>query len=172
MDAGVFVGFVALEATLSGVLRTKDGSDTPVQADALPTFRVHGPNGVIENGTCSQLNSGNVTAATNATPIVITSADHGLTTGAYVTVAGVTGNTAANGTFTVTRVNDDTFELDGSTGNGAYVSGGTWVETGAYRYSISVLGADGYESGEVYVVGFDFAISSTQKSAEHSFAVT
>ncbi len=172
MEHGSFVGFVQLDATLNGVIRTKDTNETPVQADALPAFRVHGPSGFIEAGTTSQLNSGTVTAATNASPIVITSAAHGLTTGARATVADVTGNTAANGTFTVTRVDANTFSLDSSTGNGAYVSGGTWVETGAYRYSISALGTDGYEAGEVYVVTFDFAISSTQKGIEHSFAVT
>ena len=45
----------------------------------------------------------NCIAATNETPIKIrTAAAHGLATGDRVTIAGVPGNTAANGTFTVT----------------------------------------------------------------------
>lgn len=67
-----------------------------------------------------------VTGATNAGPIVITtSASHGLSSGDTVTITGVVGNTAANGTFQITVVDADEFALDGSTGNGAYVSGGT-----------------------------------------------
>ncbi|HEV2769835.1 MAG TPA: ubiquitin-activating E1 FCCH domain-containing protein [Solirubrobacteraceae bacterium] len=65
-----------------------------------------------------------VTAATNASPIVITGPAHGLTTGDRVRVAGVQGNTAANGTFTVTVTSPTAFQLDGSTGNGAYTGGG------------------------------------------------
>ena len=39
-----------------------------------------------------------------AAPIVITSANHGLVVGQQVTVSGVLGNTAANGTWTVGAV--------------------------------------------------------------------
>lgn len=66
-----------------------------------------------------------VTGATNASPIVVTTAAHGLATGDVVTLASVGGNTAANGTFRVTVVSSTTFQLDGTTGNGAYTSGGT-----------------------------------------------
>jgi hypothetical protein len=67
-----------------------------------------------------------VTAATNASPIQITtSAANALTTGQTVTISGVTGNTAANGTWVITAINTTNFTLTGSAGNGAYVSGGT-----------------------------------------------
>ncbi|EMI18271.1 BNR repeat-containing protein, partial [Rhodopirellula maiorica SM1] len=69
-----------------------------------------------------------ITGATNATPIVITSANHGLVSGSYVVIDGVAGNTAANGFYRVTRLTDNTFSLDNSSGNGDYVSGGTWSE--------------------------------------------
>lgn len=76
---------------------------------------------------CSQLT---VTNATNATPIVITTASpHGLLTGFVATVSGVTGNTNANVTATITYVSSTTFQLDGTTGNAAYAGGGT-VEGG------------------------------------------
>jgi hypothetical protein len=66
-----------------------------------------------------------VTGATNATPIVVTSDRvHRLTTGDRVVVAGVGGNTAANGTWLVTVLSSTTFSLDTSVGNGAYTSGG------------------------------------------------
>lgn len=71
-----------------------------------------------------------ITDATNATPIVITSSvAHGFTTDQTVTISGVVGNTAANGVFKLTVVNATQYSLQGSAGNGAYVSGGdanTW----------------------------------------------
>lgn len=66
-----------------------------------------------------------VSNATNVSPIVVTAASHGFNTGDKVVVSGVLGNTAANGTFTITKVDSNSFSLDGSTGNGAYASGGT-----------------------------------------------
>lgn len=68
---------------------------------------------------------GGITAATNASPILITTASaHGLSTGASVLIDQVTGNTAANGFWTITVVNSTQFLLTNSTGNGSYVSGG------------------------------------------------
>jgi photosystem II stability/assembly factor-like uncharacterized protein len=52
---------------------------------------------------------------------------HEMWGGQTVEVAGVTGNTAANGIFTVTFVDNDKFSLDGTLGNGAYTGGGTWT---------------------------------------------
>lgn len=63
----------------------------------------------------------NVSNATNATPIVITTATaHGMSTSDVVTIASVGGNTAANGTFLITRNSDTEFVLRASAGNGAY----------------------------------------------------
>ena len=68
-----------------------------------------------------------ITGATNASPIVITSTGHLLNTGDTISISGVVGNTAANGIFTITKVDANSFSLNGSTGNGAYSSGGTWL---------------------------------------------
>lgn len=63
-----------------------------------------------------------VADATNATPIVLkTSVPHNFTTGDFVRVSGVEGNTAANGVFQITVIDDDEFELDGSVGNGDFI---------------------------------------------------
>jgi len=65
-----------------------------------------------------------VTGATNASPIVITTAEpHGYQSGMQVSISGVAGNTAANGTFTITVIDSTSFSLNGSTGNGAWTSG-------------------------------------------------
>lgn len=71
-----------------------------------------------------------VANATNATPIVITQLEsHGMRTGQVGVVASVGGNTAANGTWTVTVINAKSYSLNGSVGNGAYTSGGTITYT-------------------------------------------
>jgi len=70
--------------------------------------------------------TGAITNATNATPIVVTSALHGMATGEHVRIFGVGGNTAANGDWQVTQINVNTFSLDTSVGNGAYTAGGRW----------------------------------------------
>jgi len=65
-----------------------------------------------------------VTGASNATPIVITlGAGHGLKDGDRIQITGITGNTGANGKWTLSNVGATTATLVGSVGNGAF--GGT-----------------------------------------------
>jgi hypothetical protein len=65
-----------------------------------------------------------ITGATNATPIVITvAANSGLKSSDRLAIAGITGNTAANGEWTLEAVTATTFKLLGSVGNGVF--GGT-----------------------------------------------
>lgn len=68
-----------------------------------------------------------ITAATNASPIVLTVPGHLRLTGDSVLVRGVSGNTAANGRFVATVIDANTLSLDGSTGSGAYTGGGAIV---------------------------------------------
>lgn len=65
-----------------------------------------------------------ISGATNATPIVITvAANSGLKTGDRIAISGITGNTGANGEWTIEAASATTFKLLGSVGNGSY--GGT-----------------------------------------------
>jgi len=76
-----------------------------------------------------------ITNATNATPIVVTSAAHGYVNDDIVTISGVGGNDAANGTFKVAGKTTNTINLvttdatppvgSNVAGTGAYTSGGT-----------------------------------------------
>lgn len=62
-----------------------------------------------------------IIGATNTTPIIMqTSASHGYITGDSVLQRYVEGNTAANGTFTVTVTDATHYSLDASVGNGAF----------------------------------------------------
>jgi hypothetical protein len=87
-----------------------------------------------------------ITGATNASPIVITAVGHGLTSGQFVVIAGVGGNTAANGTWTIDRIDADHYTIRQRVGlpvgNGAYTSGGTssgiWAPTGRKGISAPV----------------------------------
>ena len=73
-----------------------------------------------------------ITDCTNASPIVVTTTSaHGRTAGDSIRILTVLGNTACNGEFVMTDLTATTFELDGSSGNGAYSSGGKLHGPGA-----------------------------------------
>ena len=67
-----------------------------------------------------------LSAATNATPIVVTTSTQSpaFNNGDFVYLWGVGGNTAANGIYQVTSVDATHLTLVGSAGNGSYTSGG------------------------------------------------
>ncbi|MEI8019660.1 MAG: hypothetical protein WCH39_15750 [Schlesneria sp.] len=81
--------------------------------------------------------TGVITNATNASPIVVTSAAHGRTTGDQVVITSVFGNVAANGAWTITVIDANTFNLNGSVGSGAFLA------TGSGIWYLGVLGAVG-----------------------------
>lgn len=95
--------------------------------------------------------TGEITGATNASPIVITSAAHGLTNGQTVVVSHVEGNRAANGTWVVANATTNTFELQGSTGTGTYTTGGDWYigMTGGTSLSVAYVAAS---NGRYYAI--------------------
>jgi hypothetical protein len=71
-----------------------------------------------------------VTSASNATPIVVGATAHNLQPGFLVTISGVLGNLAANGSFLVRSVTANNFVIENgdhtdTVGNGAYTSGGS-----------------------------------------------
>lgn len=87
---------------------------------------------------------GAITAASNATPIVITTTTaHGLTTGQVVNIAGVLGNTAANGFWQVTYVGTHQYSLNSSAGNGAWTGGGTTLVAQTAVFAADVPGPTG-----------------------------
>jgi len=89
--------------------------------------------GSTQNGSCNSAGAcGGIAqpiAVTNTSPIRIrTAANHGLNTGDQAIISGVAGNTAANGRWTITRIDNTRFTLNGSAGNGTHTNGtGTGV---------------------------------------------
>ena len=147
-DAVVFIAGAA-QSEYNGYKTLTAGSGTTF------TFAVSGTPATPATGTITAAtarlsrgpawrNSGQaITGATNATPIVITATSHGLSTGDSVEIANVGGNTAANGVWTVTVVDPNSFSLTGSVGNGSYFTSGAFAArgVGASTAQIEFLGS-------------------------------
>jgi hypothetical protein len=126
VTSGASTGTATLRSTtvaftaISGITNYRlQINGSTISTDALPV----GNDGLYDITSAATFS---INAATNASPIAITTtANHNLTTGKTVTITGVVGNTAANGTFVITVTGLNSFTLNGSTGNGAYTSGGT-----------------------------------------------
>ena len=75
--------------------------------------------------------------------------DTGLQTGDIIVVASVGGVTAANGTWTVTRISTTQADLQGSTFSGVYTSGGTSYTTvrGSYNSAVGYSSLNSLTSG-------------------------
>jgi len=103
-----------------------------------------------------------ITGATNASPIVITAADHGYRDGEAVAISGVGGNTAANGVWTIAGATPSTFALAGSAGNGPYGSGGTVQNIAKVTISGSGQAVTARNGACVAVSGFNISSSNAQ----------
>ena len=118
--------------------------------------------------------AGAISGATNASPIVVTETGHGRATGDKANINGVGGNTAANNSYanpywTITVIDANTYSLDGSTGNGAYTSGGTahkvtphWVRAGdEVVLSANTLAVASVPSSYTFNVAGDYSAATS-----------
>lgn len=129
-----------------------------------------------------QQNAYVVTAASNASPIVITCGAHNLAQDSWVVVAGVSGNLNANGRFRVQSVTATTVTLMGSYGSGTYAGSGGTISSAStrdipltamgdpngsdyvgvvYRINDSDLGSPGADSFELYGITHDWDDTDT-----------
>ena len=107
----------------TGVQVTISGVEGNTAANGMFTISVTSPTAFTLVGTAG---TGTGTGGTVTSDIIITTASpHGLQTGAQVTISGVQGNTAANGTFTIRVTGTQTFTLDGVVGNAAWTGEGS-----------------------------------------------
>lgn len=177
-----FLGFFTLDATdddrLMIVERTTNTSGVIVDADAVPIYTIYqsaGSSAKMPSGTGSMSlrDTGNVTgAADNGSGLIrITSSAHGLQTGDRIKIASVGGTTEANDTWTITKIDANTFDLVGSTFSNAYTSGGSWHVLGLYYAQHSITTANGYEAGKTYWIVGTYAVSSSTKQFTHTFTV-
>jgi hypothetical protein len=98
---------------------------------------VYNGNGSLVSATSGAGNRTAINSSTNAAPIAVSATAHGYNTGDSVEIEGHLTNTAANGFWQITRIDANTFSLNGSTGNGV---------GGATGYSI------GYELQPAYTI--------------------
>jgi uncharacterized delta-60 repeat protein len=117
----VIAGYTNLNATKDGI------NPAPINALGVP------------------YTTGIITGATNTGPITVTAPNHGLISGTRVDITGVQGDTAADGSWTITVVDSNHFFLNGSNGtsSGTYTSGGTWtvVPPKAWNFAVARLNA-------------------------------
>lgn len=148
-------GRVYVAIILNGQAQSIEYTDNPTAA--TPTWVA------MDLPTTPTGGGATIIGATNASPIVITTAAaHGFTSGSFVEITGVTGNTAANGIFRISSLSTTTFSLNLSTGNGVYAGGGSATKTnglnpgekpgsqGGTHFSIV---ADPVDANTVYVGG-------------------
>jgi hypothetical protein len=103
------------------------------------------------------------------------SSTSGWSTGDIKTVAGVTGTTEANGTWTITVVDGTTIDLDGSTFTNAYVSGG-YIEGSIDDLGISLDDFEAATRPDIAIANSDHkiafftgdAVEATVETAEQS----
>ena len=118
------------------------GFGTAIQTDVIPGT---GLNSVVADdvngdgvadvvvGTTLPVLDGNIQFVSNSGGLVQinTSVNNGLVTGEQVVITGVTGvgglPAAADGTWTITVINPNSFTLNGSTFAGFYTGGGSWA---------------------------------------------
>ena len=168
----MFVGFVAMDDTIRIPVLTED-LGVQKDADSSPAYRVYGDSGLLTaaGGLCAFKDEGTITGATNASPIVIASVGHNLTTGMRVTISGVLGNTVANGSFNITLVDSNYFSLDGSVGNGSYAGGGSWHVSGLYDAAITPTIATQFAVGQNFTVIVTPIMSGTSEPQSFTFGV-
>jgi hypothetical protein len=120
------------ERTITPYYSTDDG-ETWVELGVDPTYTIIAQDDPYWRYKFVTPGEATLTTASNASPIVVTSAGHGFKDNAIVTIESVSTNTAANGDWMVKNATLNTFELYdettgliASTGNGAG-TGGTCV---------------------------------------------
>lgn len=80
--------------------------------------------------------------------------------GDWVTVSGVAGNTAANGTYKVRNLSGTTFLLEGTQGNGSYTFGGIYYEVPSIYTPITNVTGGGADQMTIDVDTSDITSSS------------
>lgn len=111
---------------------------------------MYGSSNINNNGFTYQVST---TSGNLVSPIsVTTTTTNTLVTGQIVTIQGVGGNTNANGNFIITVTNNTTFTLNGTTGNGAFTSGGSVTATNVPQFQWILRGSSA-TFGQFGIVG-------------------
>ena len=164
---------------ISGVLgNTAANGDYTVQFVSENVFRL---SGVVSNGTYTsggkwvRLVGGVPPVGSTLRPILgvattrsidITVPNHGLKTGEQVRIAGIEGNTAANGTYFVTVISANVIQLRGVAGTSIYTQGGQLTRLTQFRSTLEI------GNYRVFVRTKDDANRLTRWSPAYDFSMT
>ncbi len=161
--------FTALLSNMLGQSYVEGAITVPVTALAVPLAQVTQPskavffNNPTANAALTQPVKTTITGAVNngSGLIRITDTAHGYQTGDVVTIATVGGTTEANGSWAITKIDANTFDLVGSAFVNTYTSGGTALLTPSIRLRNGSGGADLVQlfSGDCAIV--PLAVGST-----------
>lgn len=117
-------------------------------------------NGTAWEETSYRPTAKDITSSSVANPTVITCTGHGMISGDSVLIAGHEGSTpAVDGSYTVTRVNDDTFTVPVNVSSGG--TGGTATKTSTNHGAAAYLQVFSIGSGTVNLKVQDSADNST-----------
>lgn len=174
---GEFLQWVELEDNFKGHIFVRNSAGEPRDADSNPTYRIYGPDGLMQGGTGTAstfLDSKSITSVTSgASTTTITSASHGLSTGTVVKIQGVSGISGTiNDYFSVTVVDANTFTISSATTGGTVSQGSaSWHVAGLYTYTHAITGANGYERGKKYQVLGSVVVGLINVTGEDGFIV-
>ena len=93
---------------------------------------------LVGNAPAAGVTSRLIQGLTASRAVDVTVANHGLKTGEKVRIAGVGGNTVANGTFVVTVVSADVIRLTGVAGTAAFTQNGQLVQLTALQSKLEL----------------------------------
>jgi len=116
-----------------------------------------------------------ITAASNATPIVVTATAHGFTNGDLVFIFNVGGNLAANGFWKIANQAANTFELTNpvtgtnAVGSAAYTSGGVAVNLGPSASGDNLDDFDGCRIGTDQTLTSPTVVAGVADAADITF---
>jgi len=148
------VGWVLMDDTTIG---SAASSADRANADTEPLFELLWNSEAVANtGTITVItaNGGPIASNTAANPTVITDVGHGLTNSASVTVFAVTDSlSGVNATWTITRINDDTFSVPFDATGSAGTSG-NWRQFAGIPAADAVItdAAHGLSTGDIIEV--------------------
>ena len=174
---GEFLQWVELEDNFLGHIFVRNSTGEPRDADSNPTYRIYGPDGLMQGGTGTAstfLDTKSITSVTSGSgTTTITSANHGLNTGTVVRIVGVSGISGTiNDYFAVTVVNANTFTVGATTTGGTVAQGSaSWHVAGLYTFTHPITGANGYERGQKYQVLGSVIVSAINVTGEDGFIV-
>jgi hypothetical protein len=173
-----FLGFLPVGAGTRfalGLVNLSTG--LPAHPDDNPVCRIYGQEGLVATGdvTLTPFESGSITGATNATPIVVTfNATTTLSSGTALRITGVGGNTNANGLHVITVLTPTTAQLDVN-GNSNYTTGGQWMTAGLYLLDLTVGAVPNLvaalEAGSNYTADVTWAESAEVHKQTFQFTV-